>query len=222
MKLRRLGLFVLVLATGAASGQDAYVSDELVITLRTGPSTQNAILRNLDSGTQVEILEQESDSGYARVRINGGVEGWVLARYLTTEPIARERLVGAERELASAQSRMGELEEELATVAGDLATARQRLEDAESANTDMNSELADIRTASANVLTLRDQNESLRRRLNERDQEVSELLMQVADLGSRATREWFVIGAAVLLAGIVLGLVLPSLRRRKRSSWGDF
>lgn len=35
-----------------------------------------------------------------------------------------------------------------------------------------------------------------------------------------ATRHWFLAGAGVMLAGVVAGLLLPSLRR-KRSSWGD-
>lgn len=36
----------------------------------------------------------------------------------------------------------------------------------------------------------------------------------------RETRRWFLTGAGVMLTGIVLGIFLPSLRR-KRSSWGD-
>jgi SH3 domain protein len=40
-----------------------------------------------------------------------------------------------------------------------------------------------------------------------------------ARLGSRNNQNWFVVGAAVLLAGIVVGLVAPSLRRKRRSDW---
>ncbi len=73
--------------------------------------------------------------------------------------------------------------------------------------------------SSADALTLRDQNESLRRRLNERDAELAELTFEVRSLRSSAVREWFVVGAGVLLGGIVLGLVLPTLRRKRRSEW---
>jgi SH3 domain protein len=57
------------------------------------------------------------------------------------------------------------------------------------------------------------------RRLNERDLEVAELMTQNAALASRANREWFMLGAAVLVAGIVLGLIIPSLRRKRRTDW---
>jgi SH3 domain protein len=40
-------------------------------------------------------------------------------------------------------------------------------------------------------------------------------------LASQTTRYWFISGAAVLLVGILLGLWLPSLRRRRRSGY-DF
>jgi SH3 domain protein len=93
------------------------------------------------------------------------------------------------------------------------------MEEAESAAANLNTELVDVRSASANALTFRDQNESLRRRINEREQLVEELTRQNAELSSRATREWFVLGAGVLFAGTVLGLVLPSFRRKRRTDW---
>ena len=218
MVARSLGL-VLSLISISAFGQSMYVSDELVVTLRTGPSTQNAILRNLSSGTRVEFLESSSDSGYVRVRTADGTEGWVLTQYLTDEPIARERLANTARELEEARARVSELGERVGALSEELSVTSGRLQDAEVANSAMTAELADIRTASSNVLTLRDQNESLRRRLNDRDQELSALVTETAALRSRAVREWFVVGAGVLFGGIVLGLVLPSLRRPKRSQW---
>jgi SH3 domain protein len=80
-------------------------------------------------------------------------------------------------------------------------------------------ELADIRTAAANVVEIRDQNTRLQQRLIQRDREVEELTAETARLAGRSNQNWFVVGAAVLLAGIVVGLVAPSLRRKRRSDW---
>jgi SH3 domain protein len=93
------------------------------------------------------------------------------------------------------------------------------MEEAETAATTLNAELVDVRGASADVLTIRDQNDSLRRRLNEQSQLIETLMTENAELGSRANREWFLLGAGVLVAGIVLGLVIPSLRRKRRTDW---
>lgn len=38
---------------------------------------------------------------------------------------------------------------------------------------------------------------------------------------SREQRRWFITGAAVLLAGLLLGLLLSRLRLRRRSRWGE-
>ncbi|NNC64882.1 MAG: TIGR04211 family SH3 domain-containing protein [Gammaproteobacteria bacterium] len=215
------GIAVIVLSAIAkvSFAQTLYVTDELVITVRTGPSTQNSIIENINSGDSVTVLEETDDGNYVRVRTGSGTEGWALRRYLTGAPIARSELATAERNLAQARERVTELETVVADLNGQLDTVTQRMEEAETAATTLNTELVDVRGVSANALTIRDRNESLRRRVNELDQIVDELTVQNAELGSRATREWFVVGAGVLITGIVLGLVIPTLRRKRRTEW---
>ncbi len=187
--------------------------------MRTGPSTQNSVIRNLNSGDSVTVLEETEDGDYVRVRTDSGEEGWALRRYLIDTPIARTELAAAERNLAQARDRVNELETIVADLSEQLDTVTQRMQEAETAATTLNTELVDVRSVSANALTIRDRNESLRRRVNELDQLVDELTVQNRALGSRATREWFVVGAGVLSTGIVLGLVIPSLRRKRRAGW---
>jgi len=203
----------------AATGQNLYVSDELVITMRTGPSISNAIVTNLRSGEGVEVLSVDADTGYSQVRANDGSEGWVLTRFLTEQPVARDRLAAGEREVTEARARLADLEQQVASLSERLEATAQRLEEADAANASMNAELVSIREASANALTMRDANTNLRRSLNERELQLDELALENQSLRSSAIREWFVVGAGVLLAGIVIGLILPSLRRKRRSEW---
>lgn len=216
---RAMSLIALCVLANVSFAQTLYVTDELVITVRTGPSTQNAIIQNLNSGDSVTVLEETDDGDYVRVRTDSGEEGWALRRYLISEPIARSQLAAAERNLAQARNRVTELETIVADLSEQLDTVTQRMQEAETAATTLNTELVDVRSVSANALTIRDRNESLRRRVNELDQLVDELTVQNTALGSRATREWFVVGAGVLTTGIVLGLVIPTLRRKRRTNW---
>jgi SH3 domain protein len=219
MRVRWLGLLVLVFEL-LAQAQTRYVSDRTIVELRRGPSTEYLILRNLEAGERVDVLEQDEAAGYSRVRVaDQGTEGWILTRYLTSEPIARERLVGAERNLAAARERVTALEAQTAELSRDLAAARTDLEQSRTSHGAVSRELADIRTASANVVEIRDQNTSLQQRLEQRDREVVQLTAENARLTARNNQNWFVVGAAVLLAGIVIGLVAPSLRRKRRSDW---
>ena len=208
-----------LLAAGMVTAQTRYVSDELTITLRTGPSTRNAITRNLTSGERLEILEQTDDGSYARVRTANGTEGWVLTQYLQAEPTNEQRLAVAERELETARGRVTALESQVRELTANLGETRTALDASESTGRNLSSELADIREASASAIELRDQNESLRRRVSELQAQVDLVAMENADLGSRSRQNWFVVGAAVLFGGIVIGLVAPSLRPRRKSSW---
>lgn len=210
----------LILLGAMAHAQTRYVSDRTIVELRRGPSTEYLILRNLEAGTAVQVLEQNEQAGYTRVRVpDQGTEGWILSRFLTAEPIARERLGAAERNLAAARERVTTLETQVASLTQELAGARGELEQTRTNHDAASKELADIRTAAANVVQIRDQNTSLQQKLIQREREVEELAATNAQLAGRTNQNWFLIGAGVLLVGIVVGLVAPSLRRKRRSDW---
>ena len=205
MRFRWLGLTLLLLFAGAAA-QTRYVTDRTIVELRRGPSTEYLILRNLEAGNEVQVLEQNQESGYSRVRVpDQGTEGWILTRFLAAEPIARERLAALEAQ----SSELGE----------NLNAAQTELEQTRASHATVSQELADLRTAAANVVDISDQNARLQQRLIEREREVEELTSENARLTGRDNRNWFIVGAGVLLAGIVIGLVAPTLRRRRRSDW---
>jgi len=219
MRVRWLGFLVLGLEL-LAQAQTRYVTDRTIVEIRRGPSTEYLILRNLEAGERVEVLEQNEEAGYSRVRVaDQGTEGWILTRFLTAEPIARERLVAAERGLAAARERVTALEGQTAELTRDLTAARAQLQQTQANHGNVSKELTDIKTAAANVVEIRDENTRLKQRLGERDREVEGLTADNARLAGRSNQNWFVVGAAVLLAGIVIGLVAPSLRRRRRSDW---
>lgn len=218
--LKRIVFVCLLLAAATAAGQTRYISDEIPITLRTGPSLDNRIVRNLTSGDRVQVLDVDEDAGYTRVRVQSdGSEGWLLSRYLESEPVARDRLASAERELAAARSRVEELQARVGELEDELASAREQLSTTSAAKQDLTSELEDIRDASANALSIRDQNEELRRRLAESEHRINRLTMENAELASDSRQSWFMVGAGVLFGGILIGLIAPSLRRKRRSSW---
>jgi SH3 domain protein len=225
MRLRWLSfvfLFVFVALGVAAQAQTEtrYVTDRTQVELRRGPSTEYRILRYLEAGDRVEVLEQDEAQGFSRVKFGDqGTEGWIPTASLIAEPIARERLALAERNLASARERVTALEGQNQQLQRDLAATRNELEHAQANHGTVSRELSEIRTASANVVAIRDENAGLGQRLAQREREVEQLTADNARLEGRNNQNWFVVGAAVLLAGIVVGLVAPTLRRKRRSDW---
>ena len=219
MRARWIG-FALLWIAATASAQTRYVSDRTIVELRRGASTEHRILRNLEAGEAVQLLEQDEAAGYSRVKVlDQGTEGWILTRFLTAEPIARDRLSAAERNLATTRTRASELEQQAATLTAELAARQSDLDSVRATHAEVSKELAELKAASANVVEITQQNESLRQRLIQREREVEELTAVNSQLSGKSAQNWFIIGAAVLLGGVVIGLVAPSLRRKRRSDW---
>jgi len=216
---RCIGVAVLWLCALAAEAQTRYVVDSIVITFRTGPGSEYTVARNLTSGDRVEVLEELVEEGYTRVRLPDGAEGWVLSRYLQPEPTAALRLESATRALTDSDREAATLDGELARLGDELARTRDALDEAERRAAGLQGELTDIRSASASALETRNRNESLALEVSNLTAELRNAEAEISQLNSRNRQSWFIIGAAVLFGGIVIGLVAPSLRRSRRSSW---
>ena len=78
-------LFIFLFIPTIAAAETMYVSDQLLITLRRGESTEHKILKTLKTGAPLEILEREEGDEYVKVRLQSGEEGYVLSQYLTSD-----------------------------------------------------------------------------------------------------------------------------------------
>ena len=208
-----------LLAAGFASAEPVWVSDQFEIMLRTGPSTSNAIERMLRSGTELESLEVDSESGYSRVRTAGGTEGWVLTRYLMGEPAAREQLIRLSSQLTNANAQGSSMGSQLKSIENEHQAATRRINDLESERDQLLAELAEIKRTAANVLAIDSQNEDLRQQLTDSEIEVSVLEEENSSLAAQGNRYWFISGALVLFGGVILGLILPRMKFQKRSRY---
>jgi len=186
--------------------------------LRSGPSNANRILhRGLPSGTKLEILSRDDDSGFAQIRTDGGTEGWLRAQYLVNEPIARDRLVVANR-------RIGDLSETIDRQKRQLSELTSGKTESDQSNTSLQrkvkqleQELAEIRRVSAGAVAQNETNKELMA-LNERLRiEVDELVASISNLEDNVQERWMFIGGGLVLAGLVLGLSIKA--RPRRSAW---
>jgi len=90
------------------------VSDDLKITLRSGPGDQFEVLRTLSTGTALQPAERRGS--WVRVELDDGQRGWVLSRYLASEEPARTHLPAARAALAIAERRIADMEQDLAAL----------------------------------------------------------------------------------------------------------
>ena len=211
-----------MLLSASALAEPAWVTDQFEITLRSGPSTSNAIQLMVSSGTRLEVLERDADSGYTRVRTQGGTEGWVLTRYLMNEASAREQLENLTSQLTNANSRGSSLDTQLRAIRSEYDAANRRIETLEREKAAVEQELAEIKRTAANVLSINEQNKSLMDQLTAAQIRADTLEEENRALASQTKRYWFMAGALVLLIGILLGIWLPRIRWQRRSRYDRF
>ena len=223
MRKARLIVFLLILGYPVFGfAETSWVSDQFEITMRSGPSTENAIILMLTSGTALEVLESDAGNGYAKVRTASGREGWVLSRYLMSQQPARERIVGLTEELNRARARADSLSGQFETVKQQQGADSAQIRGLQQDNAALASELEELKRISADVLAINTDNQDLRQRLSDAEIKMNMLEEENHVLRSRQNRDWFIAGAAVLVAGMIVGLIIPRIRLRRRSRYDRF
>lgn len=209
------------LAPLQANAQRRYIDDQLEVTLRSGESTRHSILTMLVSGTPVQVLESNPDTGYTRIQTEGGKIGWVLSRFVVDQPAARDRLVQVRAQLDRLRAAKAAVDENLAQVEAQRQAIERERDELLSIRTDLDGQLQDIRSTAANSLAIAEDKRNLEARLEESEVRLRTTLAQNKVLADRSTQRWFIIGAGAVIAGALLGWILPRLRRRSRGRWGD-
>jgi len=210
-----------VMLASVASAETRYVSDELNIYMRNGPGIKYTILKSLKSGDELTLLE-ESDKGWSRVNsVRHEREGWVLTRQIQKALVARQVLEANAAELEKLKQQHKANMKKLAKQNGDkakldIAHTRLKREHAALKNAHEKLQLVSQRT-----IEIDKKNAQLAIQVKTLQREKAELSANNDALGSSANRDWFMIGAAVLLIGIAVGLIVPRIRWGKRDSWGD-
>jgi len=216
-----LATLILTLSTSALA-ETRYVSDDLEITMRSGKGNHFSITRMLSSGTPVEVLEVDKEEGYTRVRTSNGKEGWVLSRYLMRTPAARDRIADAEKQLAEMELEKRKLETAMAGLTESRDALNKQLSTLDSNNRKTSQELAEIKRTASSALAIDSENKELKSHVVSLERQLQTLQQENEGLKDRTARDWFMVGAGVVLLGILVGLVIPRIRWRRKSSWDTF
>lgn len=79
-----------------------------------------------------------------------------------------------------------------------------------------------LEEAAAQAAELVGRNAQLQRQVQTLQAQVDDLREEAAQLRRQDRRRWFLTGAGVMAGGVVLGLILPLLRPRRRRGYGGF
>jgi SH3 domain protein len=209
------------IASASAQADTVYIRDIIYVPLRGGQSNEYRILhQGIRSGTVLERLEENDETGFSRVITPDGLEGWIQSQYLVTEPIARDRLANLQSQLETLQTDYQAALDNLEIESEAAKTAAIEIQRLDAQRVELNTELSRITELAANVIQIDQQNDSLLTDVNELNQQIDDLVVMNANLKDTATQTWFMIGGGTVFFGLLLGFVISrQLHARRDSGW---
>lgn len=218
-KIFSIVFLTILTATSYAAVEKRYVSDQLRIQMRSGPGNEYRILKSLPSGEHLIFLELSEDKNYTKVNTRG-TEGWVLTRFLVDEPIAKEKLILAERKLDKTQAELDSLKKQAAELADEKSSLSGDRSSLSRENKKLEKELKEIKEISANAIELDSKNTKLTKRNQELEIQLETLVADNTRLKDDKERSFMIIGGGLIVFGIILGLAIPAMRSgRKSGGW---
>lgn len=220
LSLSVLVLLASALATGAVYAETVYVSDELKVPMRSGATNGHRIIKFLISGTALKVLETSEDGKYTHIEV-GDKSGWVLSENLMKVPSGRDRLVSATNKLERAREQVKELNNTVAELKAEIRKTKGENSALQNERTNLSNSLEDLKITASNPLALSRKNKELKRELGEARANAAMLDKDNQQLRSNVMQDWFIIGGAVSIGSLLLGIILTRINwRRKRDSWG--
>jgi len=216
-------VFSMALLSGPLQAKTVrYVSDELKVPMRSGATEGHRIIKFIRSGTALTILQTSDDGKYSQVELADGKSGWILNDHIMNLPSGRDRLVAANKKLSNSKQQMKALKSSIAELKAEIRQLKKEKGSLQNERTNLSNSLEDLKITAANPLSLSKKNKQLKKELDKVRQNESMLEKDNQQLRSNVAQEWFMIGGAVAIGSLILGLLLTRINwRRKRDSWGD-
>ena len=185
-----------------AGATTAFIAEGAPAELRSGVLKKDRTIMTVDPGTRLTILKQNSKSGFVQVRLDSGQTGWLPARMISKQaPVITApppvQVTTPEAPQKSAQQLQSEVNH-------------------------LQTELLAVRQASSNILRIQAERDQLQETVISQKKELESALRDKHALNDDQKQQWFLTGAAVLLSGIVIGVILPRLSVRRRNDWSSF
>lgn len=214
MKIKQLILASLLalVSLSSVAKETRYISDDVSIFMHSGPGTQYRIIGTVKAGEAVTYLQTNAASNYTQITTSKGKTAWIDGKSLSRQVSLKVRTPKIQAELAKTKEALAKINsknsaalaeltdanrDELAAKEADIATQTNKIASLTAENTALTAE----------AVRLREENEQLSTRLDTKEEDEQ--------------HRFIMLGALILAAGLLAGLIIPSInfRKKKNNGW---
>lgn len=195
-----------------------YITDKLKVTLRSGPGLKYQIIKMLSTGNKVTAISTSSN-GYTQVQLPNGGKGWILSRYLISSPPSALVLPHVKSQLASTKNSLNQALKKISQEQAKLTDLQKSKKQLQGKYNALNQNYHSLVKTSKNAVDLKKQNTFLAKKADKNIQTLNDLSRENKKLHRQLEIKWFIAGGGVLFVGLLIGLLLPKLIRRRRDNW---
>jgi SH3 domain protein len=219
--LLSIGLALSGLLTPVAHAADRWVSDVLYVPLRSGKGNQFRIVnRGLKTGTPLTLIEEDIEGGWVFVETDKGEQGWVRSQYVINEPTASIHLNNANSKIANLDRQRKQLQNQVEELKNENRQLNKELDNITNKSSKLDKELSTIKQVSSSAIDLHERHQDLMHQHQLIQTELDVLKAENSRLKADSRNTFFIYGALAVGLGVLITLIVPNLRRRKRySEW---
>ncbi len=211
-KIGILVLMAIVLTAISSAAETRYVTDDLTITLRTGPAKDRKIIAFPKAGTPMQVVSAGDE--YTEVQMSNGKQGFVLTRFLTGQVPADIRLAQLEKKHATVVQRYEELKERATSLNTESKGLSGELSSTQKALDKLTAEHEKLKSESQEFLKLKAKHEKAvkdaaeaRARADKVDKELSQLYSSELNTG-------LLYGGGLIVLGFITGFIVKRPKRK--------
>ncbi len=212
-----ISLSLLLIAT-AGFAETRYISDVLVVTVRSNTGNNYQTVDNLKTATPVEVLGE--DQTYVKVRTPEGKVGYILRQYVTKELPKAVQIDRLEKETAALKEQLQQQQQssadKLANADANLAKIAELQKQLQVANDDLDkvkNEYDSLLQNSQNVVSLSTENEDLIEQNKQLNNELVVLREENRNFHRSNMIQWFLAGGGVFFGGWIIGKISRKKQR---------
>jgi SH3 domain protein len=205
-------LMGLLLAAATGFAETKYVTENLTITLRTGPGTDRKIIAFPGAGDSLEVVTPGEE--YTEVMTPSGKQGYVLTRYLTDrEPPARvlarlqQQYQQVVEKYEALKQKTSQLSGDNQGLSGELAKSQRELEQ-------LTVEHETLKTGSKQYLELKAKYAKAVKDATEARAKSDKVEKELQQLYSSEINTGLLYGGGLIVLGFVTGFIVKRPRRR--------